>query len=68
MEVAMSRKKRGRFPGDQWIQRKVENLMRKTLREQQAHGKMRGTTVEDLRGTAWYGVVQRGVSETCKTV
>lgn len=50
----MSRKKRGRFPGDQWIQRKVENLMRKTLREQQAHGKMRGTTVEDLRGTAWY--------------
>ena len=50
----MKQRKRGRFPGDQWFQRKVENLMRKTLREQQAHGKMRGTTVEGLRGTAWY--------------
>ncbi|WP_419020514.1 homing endonuclease associated repeat-containing protein [Intestinimonas butyriciproducens] len=50
----MKQKKRGRFPGDIWFQRNVENLMRKTLREQQAQGKMRGTTVEDLRGTAWY--------------
>ena len=54
MEAIMKNKKRGRFPGDIWFQRNVENLMRKTLREQQAHGKMRGTTVEGLRGTAWY--------------
>ena len=50
----MKNKKRGRFQGDIWFQRKVEDLMRKTLREQQTHGKMRGTTVEGLRGTAWY--------------
>ena len=50
----MKNKKRGRFQGDQWFTRNVENLMRKTLREQQVHGQMRGTTGEGLRGTAWY--------------
>ena len=50
----MKNKKRGRFQGDVWFQRNVENLMRKTLREMQARGKMRGATIEGLRGTPWY--------------
>lgn len=50
----MKNKKRGRFQGDQWFTRNVENLMRKTLREMQAQGKMRGATIESLRGTPWY--------------
>lgn len=50
----MKNKKRGRFQGDQWFTRNVENLMRKTLRELQAQGKLRGTTIESLRGTPWY--------------
>lgn len=50
----MKNKKRGRFQGDQWFTRNVENLMRKTLRELQARGAMHGTTIESLRGTPWY--------------
>ena len=50
----MKNKKRGRFHGDQWFTRNVENLMRKTLRELQARGAMHGTTIESLRGTPWY--------------
>ena len=50
----MKNKKRGRFQGDQWFTRNVENLMRKTLRELQAEGKMRGATIESLCGTPWY--------------
>ena len=51
----MSRRgKPGRFRGDAWFQRNVESLMRNTLRELQTRGKMRGATIEGLRGTPWY--------------
>ena len=50
----MSKRKPGRFQGDRWYQEKVEELMRKTLRELQAQGQMRNTTIVGLRGSAWY--------------
>lgn len=50
----MSSRKPGRFQGDRWYQEKVEELMRKALRELQAQGQMRNTTIVGLRGSAWY--------------
>lgn len=50
----MSKRKPGRFRGDRWFQRKVEERMRKEMRNLQSCEKLLAGSIASLRGTAWY--------------